>query len=423
MAVTALGPDLFPGVASAAVPGSLAKITALVSSSGKGSGGFHWCALAEEKTAWCWGGLVTTETGVRVPSVIGRRVPGPDGTGALTDVKAIAGGADFTCALKTDGSVWCWGLNDKGQLGNESTVDSANPVKVSSSGGLAFGGIDKLDAGTAHVCAVKAAGGEVFCWGDNLYSALGAGSLAVAQSTTPTPVTGANGAGTLSGATSISVGSWSACITKADHSVWCWGFDRYGQLGDNQPYTNHGDGQLDRAYAVQVVGVGGTGSLSATEVSAGLYQACAVGTDGVVYCWGIQAPGDYRINNPATTNQDHYWGAHAPIANPGLDGTGVLTGVTGLGGSWHHYCGVTADHFASCWGDNPNNVLLDGSGAAHPWPSKSTIGGISSIAPGGEASSALFDGVAKCWGTNSAGELGDGSTGSRPTPAPVTFVE
>lgn len=416
--VASLGPDLFAGPRSAVITAGAGKATAVV------AGADHWCALGEDKTAWCWGPNVAggVGDGSSVTAFKGHRVVGPDGTGYLSEVKAIAPGGGFTCALKTDGSVWCWGSNNKGQLGNESTTDSLVPVQVHGIGGLPFGGVDQIEAGSQHTCVVKTSGGAVYCWGDNATSALGASTFSGTYRTTPIAVSGANGVGTLTGAVSLSVGAGSACITKANHSVWCWGGDGSGQLGDNQPDTNGSAQQMDRAFAVQVVGPEAVGTLSATEVSVGLYQACAVGMDSGVYCWGHKSPGDFTANDLEPIHQRHYWGVHYPVAVPDLTGSGTLMGVSGLGGLWHHYCGVTPEHFAVCWEENPNNVLLDGSGVGHPWPSLSTVGGIQTIAPGVEASCGLFtDGSVRCWGSNTYGALGDGTTTAHTEPVSVLY--
>jgi formylglycine-generating enzyme required for sulfatase activity/alpha-tubulin suppressor-like RCC1 family protein len=415
-AVAALGPDLFPGPTGTSVSNTAANVASVV------AGNDRFCALGEDKTAWCWGRNVpATSEGVALTAA---RVPGPGNVGYLDDVKEIAPGGNFTCALTTDGKVWCWGVNDKGQLGDGTTTASDTPVAVHALVGSnnQLEGVEHIAAGSTHTCVIKTSGGAVWCWGDNANSALGGGSFSSSYRSTPLQVVGAGGTGTLSGATSLSVGAWSACVTKANNSVWCWGYNGTGGLGDNQPNTNGSGENQDRAYAVQVVGVDGTGTLAATTVNVGLYRACATGTDGVVYCWGSKAPGDSSVNDLQPINQRHYWGVHSPVATPDLAGSGLLSGLTGIGSRWQHTCGVAADGFLNCWGENTHDVLLDMS-AGHPWPSVSTQGGFTAIAPGTEASCAILNGIVQCWGTNSAGQLGDGTTTSRDTPAPVLFAQ
>ncbi len=132
----------------------------------------HACALDEAGAAWCWGANDNGQAGpggstcaasgqpcLLQPSLI----PGP----SFVDIGA---GASFTCALDAAGDIWCWGANDRGQLGDGTTTSRAMPAKV-----VTDRPFDRLAVGRAHSCAI-ARDGSLWCWGDNTYSQTGAPS-------------------------------------------------------------------------------------------------------------------------------------------------------------------------------------------------------------------------------------------------------
>jgi len=127
------------------------------------AGGAHTCGLVAG-AAWCWGANGRGESGTGLPdSVLGAPAPV---TGGLS-FAALSAGGDFTCGLTPDSLAYCWGANDRGQVGDGTQTDRAAPTAVS--GGLRF---VQLSAGAQHVCAVTAAG-AVYCWGDGESGQLG----------------------------------------------------------------------------------------------------------------------------------------------------------------------------------------------------------------------------------------------------------
>jgi alpha-tubulin suppressor-like RCC1 family protein len=124
-----------------------------------------------------------------------------------------------SCARRTDGTVWCWGGNNDGQLGDESFSESLVPVQ-------AKGLVDavQLGIGYSHGCAVRA-GGSVVCWGRNDHGQLGTGEAGAAKASV-VEVVG------LSGVTSVAAGITHTCALRADGSIWCWGSNTFGQLGN-----------------------------------------------------------------------------------------------------------------------------------------------------------------------------------------------
>src|SRR5690606_18061086 len=136
----------------------------------------------------------------------------------LGSVRDIAAGSAHTCAL-SQGRVLCWGANDAGQLGDASGEGSAEPTPVRGLPGLPTA----IVAGAAHTCALLA-DGTVWCWGQNLYGQLGDGSTA--SSSAPVSVTGGHRF------RELRAGGAVTCGTTADDETYCWGLNQSGQLGD-----------------------------------------------------------------------------------------------------------------------------------------------------------------------------------------------
>jgi len=239
-------------------------------------------------------------------------------------VIAIASNADatFSMALKSDGTVWGWGNNNYGQLGNGtslnnyyySSVYSSVPVQVT---GLS--GIVAIAAGDNHALALRN-DGVVFAWGKNDYCELGylnatTGTTCISSSTAK-PVPG------LAGVSSIGAGTSLSAAIKADGTVWLWGTNRTGQLGNKSAI---GDGKVSMT-PVQAFGLSGI-----TEVSIGSSHVLARNAAGLVFSWGNDSSGqlgDGRLgvdtSNTVTSSSSagYYFYAAAPtqVFGPGGDG-------------------------------------------------------------------------------------------------------
>jgi alpha-tubulin suppressor-like RCC1 family protein len=197
------------------------------------AGGAHSCALLSDHTVWCWGRAMSGELGD------GSFHPGFEGSGVshdlvqvldLDDAVQISAGGAQTCALRASGRVACWGNNGVAS-------DTANAVDVCGSEGTV-----QLAAGDDHVCALLASGG-VLCWGYGSPGNLGDGVEYVeypSGSATPVSVIGLNDA------TEVAAGSRESCARTAAGNVYCWGDGRYGALGtpdvesSNVPLEIHG---------------------------------------------------------------------------------------------------------------------------------------------------------------------------------------
>ncbi|MBL8765641.1 MAG: biotin transporter BioY, partial [Phycisphaerae bacterium] len=176
----------------------------------------------------------------------------------------------------TAGGAKCWGSNNYGQLGDNSTTNRRTPVDVT---GLTSG-VSSVGAGGYHTCAVTTAGGAK-CWGYNGYGQLGDNSTT--NRLTPVDVTGLT-----SGVSSVGVGAFHTCAVTAAGGAKCWGYNGYGQLGDNST--------IDRQTPVDVTGL--TSGVSSVGAE---YHTCAVTTAGGAKCWGSNNYG--QLGDNSTTNR------------------------------------------------------------------------------------------------------------------------
>src|SRR5262249_11378416 len=240
------------------------------------AGNFHSLALKSDSTVWAWGwngqgqlgnGTFTTARpwGIATPA----QVPG------LTGVVAIAAGG-HSLALKPDGAVWAWGDNQYGQLGSGSFTPSAiaSPAPVP---GLT--GVVAISAGGGHSLALKS-DGTVWAWGWNSVGQLGSGAFTTSApygSATPAQVPG------LTGAVAISAGGRHSLAIKSDGTVLAWGNNYHGQLGNGAFTTTDPRGIATPA---QVPGPTGVGA-----ISAGGSHSLAIKSDGTVWAWGWNGQG------------------------------------------------------------------------------------------------------------------------------------
>src|SRR2546421_2016420 len=250
--------------------------------------------------------------------------------------QTLAAGNSSSVALKGDGSVWTWGGNWAGQLGNGSTADSPTPVQVQ---GLS-GPPNAIAAGYAHVLAAMP-DGSVWAWGDDQYGELGDGNAGFgvgsgtgANRSTPVQVLGPGGTGHLSGVTQVAAGYMFSVALKSDGTVWQWG----SQLGSGSltPFNTS---------PVQVSGLSSVFAIAAPS-STGSF-AMALRADGTVWTWGLNAYGN--LGNGTTTN------SAAPVQVLSSNGSTPLSGVASIAAGRGHALGVKGD--GTVWGGGQDRKL------------------------------------------------------------------
>jgi alpha-tubulin suppressor-like RCC1 family protein len=195
---------------------------------------YHTCATKQDGTLWCWGLNANAE--LADPSVGFRMVPGQV---SGSDWTQVVTGLYHTCATKQDKSLWCWGGNTAGQLGNSTALllakgaqgGNSDPVQVT-------GAWSNISAGQEYTCGIMS-DRSLWCWGDNSNGQLGNGSQTSASTPVATLVSGQAWA-------SVAAGSAHTCALATDSTLWCWGDNSDGQLG-----TGSGGVQLLPAQVVQ----------------------------------------------------------------------------------------------------------------------------------------------------------------------------
>lgn len=255
------------------------------------SGLYHVCAIASDNLPYCWGGNGTngrfgsnnTNGGLAQQVYLSGVLNGKT-------FKDITTGLEHTCVISNDDKAYCWGLNSNGQLGNNSTAVTLQPVEVQMTGELSGKTVKSIAAGAFHTCMITNED-KAYCWGYNWIGMLGDGTYN--QSTTPVPVVTS---GVLSGKTfkSIIAGSYHTCAIASDDKPYCWGYNADGQLG-NGSYTSY-----NTPVAVHTGGI--LAKRSAKSISSGDNHVCIVTTLNEASCWGNNKYGQLGNNSNLTSN-------------------------------------------------------------------------------------------------------------------------
>lgn len=321
-------------------------------------------------------------------------------------VTMVAGGTDHTLDLKQDGTVWAWGNNDYGQLGDGTTLDRYTPVQVQ--------GLDSvvaISAGSGFSLALKS-DGTVWAWGGNWNGQLGDSSVAYRY--IPVQVT------TLSSVVAIASGHYHNLAVKSDGTVWAWGWNIHGVLGDGR-WNIHdavvGDGNMnDSSSPVQVQGLG-----SVVDVAAGFLHSLALKSDGTVWAWGNNDSGQHGVPGGLTFNDGPYTTTYrnSPVHVQGLDS------VIAISAGYSHSLALNSNGTVLAWGSNSSGELGDGSTTTRYTPVQVTnLGSVTAIAAGSSHTLAVkSDGTVWTWGHNYSGQLGDGSTTSSSSPVQVSELD
>jgi hypothetical protein len=336
----------------------------------------HTCARRGDGTLWCWGSNAGGQLGLGPGG--SWMVPAPTQVTSLgTTVVEVTAGTNHTCARKQDGTVWCWGYNDVGQVGDGTTMRRPDPVQVTDLGMTTV----EIDAGFDHTCARKQ-NGELWCWGMNADGRLGDGSITTPRVRPVQTMVGMR-------VTQVGPGGFHSCAVALDASLWCWGYNSTGELGNGAYSTT------PTSTPIQVTTLGTT----VAKVVAGRQSTCARTLDSKVYCWGDNGWGQV---GDGTTMQD----PNIPKEVIALGST-----VVDLWAGRDHTCALKQAGTLWCWGANEAGQVGDGmEKPAASTPIEMTALGdtVAEAAGGGSHTCARkSDGSVWCWGNNGEGELGD----------------
>jgi alpha-tubulin suppressor-like RCC1 family protein len=321
-------------------PGNVGVLTSMV---GIAEGAYHSLGLKSDGTVWAWGrnndGQIgdntTTDANERDTPV---QVHGAGNSGFLTGVMAIGAGNYTSYALKSDGTVWGWGLNDNGQLGDNTVTERDTPVQVHGPGDVGFLANIVQIAPQRHQITALRNDGTLWAWGSNADGELGDNGL-LTERHTPVQVVGEGGTGFLTGVVSVGAAGHSTMAAKANGEVWDWGRNSSGQLGDDKAAN-------PEKTPVHVLGFGSTGFLGGVEsMIGGEHFVLSVRNDGSLASWGQNDSGE--LGDASTSERDH------PVM------VDQSTGLTSVAGSC---LGVGAVQAASTSCAGGVNVTLTGQG-------------------------------------------------------------
>ncbi|MGI5182399.1 RCC1 domain-containing protein [Dactylosporangium sp. CA-152071] len=338
------------------------------------AGGTHTCGVRTDTTLWCWGGADNGKLGLGDTTSYDspQQVVSPAATGWAT----VSAGDEFTCATRTDTTLYCFGSNDSGQAGIGNTVTpQLTPVAVSTPSTTGWA---TVSSGYQHACALRT-DSTLYCWGDGGSGRLGVNSTA--RFTSPQQV-----AGTWS---VLSLGLNHTCAIKPDGSLWCWGAGGSGRLGLG-----------DTASRLVPNQVGTIASGTWRTVAGASAHTCATKTDGTQWCWGENTLGELGLNDAVNRT------------SPVQVGTETTWSTSATGHSPHQTCSTKSDGTLWCWGDlRPATAQPSQVGAASTWRS-AALGNAFTCAT-------QSNGTLWCWGRGSNGRLGTGDTNPRLVPTQV----
>jgi alpha-tubulin suppressor-like RCC1 family protein len=331
----------------------------------------------------------------------------PSMVGSIATASQIAGGWDHTLAIKSDGTLWAWGLNGVGQLGDGTSITRYTPVQI---------GTDNtwisVTAGYVHTIALKSSG-TLWAWGQNSIGQLG--DATTTNRISPVQI------GTDNTWISVKSGRFHSLALKEDGTLWAWGWNNYGQLG----YST-----------IETCGIYGYCSTSPAQIgvdsdwvsiATGGYHSIALKSDGTLWTWGLNSFGELGYSSPdicTTSDGDFSCSIFPRQVVTDSDWVSTTAGE-------YHTLALKLDGTLWAWGRNDLGQLgyTSTETCSNPWytlpcttfPTQvETNTSWSSIAAYGHHSLALkLDGTLWAWGRNPYGQLGDGTTTDRHSPVQI----
>jgi alpha-tubulin suppressor-like RCC1 family protein len=302
--------------------------------------------------------------------------------------KSVVCGIYTTAAIKTDGTLWVWGENNWGQIGdNTVNIKRSSPVQT-----IAFGtNWKQVSVGSSHIAAVKT-DGTLWTWGGNSEGRLGDNTTTARSSPVQTVTFEKNWK-------QVAAGQNHTAAIKTDGTLWTWGGNSYGQLGDNTI--------ANRNSPVQTVTFG----TNWKQVACGETHTAAIKTDGTLWCWGKNSYGNQLGDNTIINRS-------SPVQTVagGTNWKQVAAGV-------NHTAAIKTDGTLWCWGKNQIAQIGDNTTTPRSSPVQTISFGNNwkSVACGNAHTAAIkTDGTLWAWGYNSYGNLGDNTTMFKASPVQTT---
>jgi len=333
-------------------------------------------------------GLGTTTITVTIETDDGETLKPECVVTVFTGASEAAAGGNHTVTIRSDGTLWAWGQNGDGQLGDGSTTDRPSPVKIGSAANWA-----SVSTGNHHTVAIQS-NNSLWIWGANYYGQLGkSNTTADPANRSPARI------GTSLNWASASAGGLHTVAITTNGQLYAWGYNYYGQLGNNDSgnYTSgvEKDTAKYEAYRVRI----GTATNWKT-VSAGQYHTVAIQTDGTLWAWGCNEFG--QVGNGTTTNRT------SPVK------IGTDTNWKSVSAGNDHTVAIKTDGTLWAWGRNDSGQLGNGESGDGKFKSApikiGTDTNWKSVSAGGYHTAAIqTDGTLWTWGRNDSRQLGDGT--------------
>ncbi len=364
--------------------------------------------LKSDGTVWTWGANFNGKLGIGETNDVRELTPvevhGPGNVGLFNSVKAVMGGEIHNVALKSDGTVWCWGWNAFGQLGNGTTNDSWVPVQAGLTANPPLTNVVKL-GGRPYFTLAEKADGTIWAWGMNQFGQMGNGTVTPFSSppnSVPVQVSNSQPGGPINGAAQITCGYQFGAALTTNGTVWVWGSGTHGEQGTGTTTSNY--------IPVQVPGL-----TNITQISAGWFHILARKADGTAWAWGNNSDGE--IGDGTTS------GAFSPVQLLNL------SNIVAVSGGDSHSSALTADGTIWKWGRNDLGELGNGAtnSSANPFPAKiitdkfgNSFGNVVTMAARDYHNIAVkADGSVWMWGANDQGQCGNGTQNDTWRPTPV----